>query len=226
MSNMWSDLVPVLLAMMISPARTLAVIILLHTPRSTTTALGYVVGMISAMMVQGAGMGIVMSAVGLASADRSSELSVFVGALFIVSSVVLFAGAFKILTAPPSGGGSLASALERLEHVGPSGAYKIGFGWIFASPKQWVFVLTAVAVIFEAQLHPLGSLANYVVFTILVQLAYLLIIGAYSIAKDRASRMLNSTFGWLKTNLRAAAVSLFIGFGLVFLLKGMSILTS
>jgi hypothetical protein len=226
MSDMWSDLVPVLLAMMISPARTLAVIILLHTPRSTTTALGYVGGMISAMMVQGAGMGIVMSAVGLASADRSSELSVFVGALFVVSSVVLFAGAFKILTAPPSGGGSLASALERLEHVGPSGAYTIGFGWIFASPKQWVFALTAVAVIFEAQLRPAGSLANYLLFTVLVQLAYLLIVGAYSIAKDRANRVLNSTFGWLKTNLRATAVGLFLGFGLVFLIKGMSILAS
>jgi len=224
MSDMWSDLVLVLIAMMISPARTLAVIILLHTPRSTTTALGYVVGMISAMMVQGAALGTIMSAIGLASADRSSELSVFVGALFVVGSVILFAGAFKILTVPKSGGGSLASALERLEHVGPSGAYKIGFGWIFASPKQWVFVLTAVAVIFEAQLQPLGSLANFALFTILVQLTYLLIIGAYSIARDRANRVLDGTFGWLKTNLRPAAITLFVGFGLVFLLKGVSIL--
>ena len=226
MSDMWSDLVPVLLAMMISPARTLAVIILLHTPRSTTTALGDVFGMISAMMVQGAALGTIMNIAGLASADRSSDLSIFVGALFIVSSMVLFAGGFKIVTAPPSGGGALASALERLEHVGPSGAYKVGFGWMFASPKQWVFTLTAVAVIFEAQLQPLGSLANYLLFTLLVQLAYLLIIGGYAIAEDRASRMLNSTFGWLKTNLRAVAISLFLGFGLVFLLKGMTILSS
>ena len=59
--------------MMVSPARTLAVIILLHTPRSTTTALSYVLGMISAMMIQGAAFGAAMSLVGLTSADRAAD---------------------------------------------------------------------------------------------------------------------------------------------------------
>lgn len=224
MSGMWSDLLPVLLAMMISPARTLAVIILLHTPRSTTAALRYVFGMISAMMIQGAAFGTAMTIAGLAATDRSSDLSIVVGALFVAGSVVLLAGAFKIAAAPTSGGGSLASALERLEHVEPSGAYKIGFGWIFASPKQWVFVLTAVAIIFSAELSTAGSLANYVVFTLLVQIAYLFIIGAYVIARDQASRALDAVFGWIKTNLRTTAIALFAGFGLIFLLKGLSIL--
>ena len=222
---MWADLAPVLLAMMISPARTLAVIILLHTPRSTTTALSYVVGMISAMMVQGAALGTAMSIVGLAAADRSSELAVFIGALFLVGSVVLFAGAFKIATAPASGSGSLASALERLEHVDSSGAYRIGFGWIFASPKQWVFTLTAVAIIFEAQLQPLGSLTNYLLFAVLVQLAYFLIIGVYVIAKDWATGVLDAVFGWTRANLKTVAIGLFSGFGVVFLLKAVTILS-
>lgn len=222
---MWTDLVPVLLAMMVSPARTLAVIILLHTPRSTTTALSYVLGMISAMMIQGAALGAAMSIVGLTSADRASDLSIFVGALFVVSSLVLFAGALKIATAPRAGGGSLASALERLEHIGPSGAYKIGFAWIFASPKQWVFVLTAVAVIFTAQLRTAASLTNYLLFTLLVQLAYLFIIGGYAVARDRVGRVLDVAFGWIKTNLRTTAISLFAGFGLLFLIKGLSTLS-
>jgi len=221
---MWADLLPVLLAMMISPARTLAVIILLHTPRSTSTALSYVVGMISAMMIQGAAFGAAMSLVGLTSADRTSDLSVFVGTLFVVGSVVLFAGAFKIAAAPKAGGGSLASALERLEHIDPSGAFKIGFGWIFASPKQWVFVLTAVAVIFTAQLRTVASLTNYLVFTLLVQLAYLVIIGGYAVARDRVGPVLDAIFGWIKANLRTTAIGLFTGFGLVFLIKGVSIL--
>jgi len=225
MSDMWIELLPVLLAMMISPARTLAVIILLHTPRSTTTALSYVLGMISAMMVQGAALGAAMSIVGLAAADRSSELSVFIGALFLVGSVVLFAGAFKIATAPASGGGSLASALERLESVDSSGAYRIGFGWILASPKQWVFALTAVAIIFEAQLQPLGSLANYLLFAVLVQLAYFLIIGVYVIAKDWATGVLDAAFGWMRANLKTVAIGLFFGFGVVFLLKAATILS-
>lgn len=224
MGDMWIELLPVLFAMMISPARTLAVIILLHTPRSTATAISYVLGMVSAMMIQGAAFGAGMTIVGLTSSDRSADLSVFVGALFIVGGVILLAGAAKIASAPTSGGGSLASALERLEQIDPSGAYKIGFGWIFASPKQWVFVLTAVSVIFTAQLRPLGSLANYLVFTLLVQIAYFLIIAAYAVARDRVNPVLDSTFRWIRANLRASAIALFAGFGVIFLLTGLSTL--
>ena len=222
MSEMWINLLPVLFAMMISPARTLAVIMLLHTPRSTTTAFSYVMGMLSAMMVQGAALGAAMSIVGLTGSDRSADLSTFVGTLFVVGGLILLAGAFKFATAPVSGGGSLASALEKLEKLGPSGAFKIGFGWIFASPKQWVFVLTAVAVIFTAQLSTIGSLANYLLFSVLVQLAYFVIIGASLIARDRVSAVLDAVFTWIKTHLRASAIGIFAFFGVIFLIKGLS----
>ena len=224
MNDMWVNLLPVLFAMMISPARTLAVLLLLHTPRSTVTALSYVLGMVAAMLVQGAALGAAMSLVGLTASGRSADLSIFVGTLFLVGGVILLAGAFKFATAPAGGGGSLASALEKLEHLGPAGAFKIGFGWIFASPKQWVFVLTAVAVIFTEDLRPIGSLANYLVFTLLVQLAYLVIIGLYAVARDRVSPVLDAVFEWIKGHLRASAIGLFAGFGLVFLVKGLTAL--
>lgn len=220
MGDMWLDLLPVLFAMMISPARTLAVILLLHTPRSMTTAFSYVVGMLAAMTVQGVALAIGMNVVGLTAADRSDDLATVVGTLFVVGGVVLLVGAYKIAAAPVSGGGSLASALEKLEHVDPSGAFKIGFGWIFASPKQWVFVLTAVAVIFTAQLSVLASLANYVAFAVLVQLAYLVIIAGYAVARDTVSAALDVAFGWIKNHLRATAIGLFCFFGVVFLVKG------
>jgi hypothetical protein len=64
-----------------------------------------------------------------------------------------------------------------------SGEYTIGSGRIFASPKQGVFVLIAVEIISTAELATVGSLPNYVAFTLLVQITYLLIIGAYAIAR-------------------------------------------
>lgn len=225
MTDMWVDLLPVLFAMMISPARTLAVIILLHTPKSTSTALSYVGGMVSAMVVQGAGLGAAMSLVGLTSDERSGDLSVFVGTLFLIGGIVLLVGAIKIAAAPASGGGSLASLLDRLEHVEPAGAYKIGFGWLFASPKQWVFVLTAVAVIFAADLRTVGSLANFVVFALLVQAAYFVIIGGFALAQERVGRVLDAVFGWMRAHLRPTAIGLFVGFGIIFLVKGLSSLS-
>jgi threonine/homoserine/homoserine lactone efflux protein len=222
MTDMWIDLLPILFAMMISPARTLAVILLLHTPRSSATALSYVAGMISAMMLQGAALGAAMSLVGLTSPDRSADLTIFVGALFMVGGVILLAGAVKIATAPRSGGGSLSSLLERLENLEPGGAYKIGFGWILGSPKQWVFVLTAVAVIFTADLRPVGSITNFLVFTLIVQLAYFVIIAAYALARERVGRILDGVFEWMKGHLRGTAIAIFAGFGIIFLFKGLA----
>ena len=224
MTDMWLDLLPILFALMISPARTLAVILLLHTPRSATTSLSFVLGMVSAMMVQGAAFGAAMSLVGLSEAGRTRDLTIFVGTLFVIGGVILLVGAVKIATTPKSGGGSLSSLLERLENVEPAGAYKFGFGWLFASPKQWVFVLTAVAVIFAADLRPVISLANFLVFTLIVQLAYLLIIGAYVLAQERVGRFLDVVFKWLKGHLRGTAIAVFAGLGIIFLIKGLAAL--
>lgn len=223
MTEMWIDLLPLLLAMMISPARTLAVILLLHTPRSAATPLGYVGGMVSSMLLQGAALGAAMNIVGLAAADGSADLAVLIGVLFLLGGVILLAGAFKIATAP-SAGGTLASLLERLENLDPAGAYKIGFGWLLASPKQWVFVLTVVAVIFAAQLRPLESLANYLIFTLLVQAAYFLIIGAYALAREWVSGALDAAFGWIRMHLKATAIGVFGFFGVVFVIKGLTTL--
>ena len=52
MSELWANLLPILAVMFISPARTLAVILLLHTPKRAVTALAYVLGMIVALMIQ------------------------------------------------------------------------------------------------------------------------------------------------------------------------------
>ena len=67
-----------------------------------------------------------------------------------------------------------------------------------------------------------SSLANYLLFSVLVQLAYFVIIGASLIARDRVSAVLDAVFTWIKTHLRASAVGLFAFFGVIFLIKGLS----
>jgi hypothetical protein len=109
--------------------------------------------------------------------------------------------------------------------MGPGAAFKIGFGWIFASPKQWVFVLTAVAIVFEADLRPIGGVANYAVFSLLVQLAYFVIIGGFALAEERVGRVLDGVFGWIRAHLRPSAIGLFVFFGVLFLVKGFTSLS-
>ena len=224
MADMWVDLVPVLLAMMISPARTLAVILLLHTPGRAVTSLAYVGGMLAAMMVQGTVLGVLMRFVGLTDLSQAASLEVFIGALFLVGGVILLVGAIRMARPPSGGGGALQTAISKLETASARTAGAVGFGWIFASPKQWVFTLTAVSVIYAAYLRPIAAIGNYLLFAALVQLVYLVIIAIAAAVPGRIDPFLDASFRWIRTHLRTIAVTVFTVLGVVFVLNAVSIL--
>ena len=90
------------------------------------------------------------------------------------------------------------------------------------SPKQWVFVLTAVAVIFTANLITIASLGNYFVFTLLVQTVYFLILIISFAMPERSTKILDTLFVWLKGHFRPVVIVMFLFFGLFFLVKGLT----
>jgi hypothetical protein len=125
---------------------------------------------------------------------------------------------------PEGGGGGLESAFAKLEAATPRLAATIGFGWIFASPKQWVFVLTAVSIIYSAYLRPIAAVGNYLVFTLLVQLVYLVIVALVALVPGRIDGFLDAVFAWMRDRLRTIAVGLFVVLGLAFVAKAITIL--
>ena len=83
-------------------------------------------------------------------------------------------------------------------------------------------MVTAVAVIFTAKLNPIQSLVNYFIFSVLIQLFYLLIIGIHLLMPGRSGAILDALFKWIKDNFRPVVIIMFTGFGLFFLFKGIS----
>ena len=226
MSELWLALLPILLAMLISPARTIAVILLLHTPKQALTAFAYVSGMVAAMMAQGILLGFLFSFVGLTMDERGPELTTVVSVMFILVGIIMLTGAAKFIFQEEDDDKPPPAWLEKLENLTPRAAFSTGFGWIMVSPKQWAFVLTAVAVIFTANLDPIASLINFFIFSVLIQLFYLLIIGIHLLMPKRSGAILDSLFNWIKANFRPVAIALFAGFGIFFLFKGITGLIS
>lgn len=222
MSDLWLALLPLLLAMLISPARTIAVIMLLHTPKKGLTAFAYVCGMVTSMMMQGIIFGFLFSFIGLTTEERSADLATIVSVLFIVAGIIMLVGAAKFIFQEEDDDKPPPAWLEKIEHRSPRQAYSTGIGWLMVSPKQWVFVLTAVAVVFTANLSNIASLINFFIFTVLVQLMYFLIIGIHLLMPRRSDQILDSIFRWIKNNFRPVVIVIFTGFGLFFLFKGIS----
>jgi threonine/homoserine/homoserine lactone efflux protein len=106
--------------------------------------------------------------------------------------------------------------------ITPLAAFTTGFGWLVVSPKQWAFVFTVVAVIFTANLNPTQSLVNYFIFSVLIQVFYLLIIGIHLLMPRRSGAILDTLFNWIKHNFRPVVIVIFTGFGLFFLFKRIS----
>ena len=221
MAELWLALLPILLAMLISPARTIAVILLLHTPDAVLTAFAYVCGMVSSMMVQGIIIGSLLSIVGLTADQRAAELDTVVAVLFVVVGVIMLVGASKFIFQEEDDNSPPPKWLEELENLAPRQAYSVGFGWLMVSPKQWAFVMTAVAVIFTADLSVAASLLNFFLFSVLIKAEYFVLITIYLVAPERSGAILDSLFRWLKTHLRAVVIILFTGFGLFLLIKGL-----
>jgi threonine/homoserine/homoserine lactone efflux protein len=221
MTELWLALLPILLAMLISPARTIAVILLLHTPKGARTAFAYVSGMVTSMMVQGIILGFLLSVVGLATDSREGDLALVVSVLFVVVGIVMLTGSSKFIFQEEDDDKPPPKWLEQLESLEPRTAFATGFGWLMVSPKQWVFVLTAVAVIFTANLSVAASLLNFLLFSVLIQVVYLVLLAIYLLMPERSEAILDSLFKWLKRNLRVVAIVIFVGFGLFFLIKGL-----
>jgi threonine/homoserine/homoserine lactone efflux protein len=116
--------------------------------------------------------------------------------------------------------------LAEIESFTPGKAYKLGLSWLFRSPKQWVFTLSAVAVIFAANLDPLTSLANYLLFILIALFMFFLLILVYVILGERSQAFMDGLFKWLKKNAQTILIVVFIVFGLYFLIKGIVGLTA
>ena len=138
------------------------------------------------MMVQGILFGFLLSFVGLTMDERGAELTAVVSVLFILVGIIMLTGAAKFIFQEEEDDKPPPAWLEKIEYLRPREAFSTGFGWLMVSPKQWAFVLTAVAVIFTANLNPIASLVNFFVFSVLIQLFYLLIIGIYLLMPKRS----------------------------------------
>mgnify|MGYP001819950613 CR=1 FL=1 len=220
MNELWLNLLPLVLAMAITPGRLIALILLLHSKKAVANSLAFTGGMASNMLIEGFAFALIFNLTGAFAVEGSDGPPAIVAILYVVIGVLMLSMAAKQIfhkededTAPPDW-------LTKIDTFTPGQSYKLGLTWLFISPKQWVFTLTAVALIFAARLDPLVSLLNYLLFILLVMALFFLIILIYIVLGERAQGFLERLFSWLKQYMQTIVLIVFVGFGLYFLVKG------
>jgi hypothetical protein len=88
--------------------------------------------------------------------------------------------------------------------------------------KQWVFTLSALAVIEEAQPGMTAGVALYLLFVVATQLLVLPPIIAFAVAPEKSAKPLAAAQGWLQRHNRVIMIVVSFVFGAWFLFQGVS----
>jgi hypothetical protein len=202
------------------PFYPIAVLLMLQGRGGLIKAVAFVAGNIGVRLAQGVLFGLVLGAAMAASSEDSQRLGV--STLLLILGVLLSITAVKKWRkeqdpdAPPP---QWISAIGGL-----SAPRAVGAGALLATVavKQWVFTLSAIGVIGEAELGGAASTGLYLIYTLATQMLVALPILAYAVAPQRAAGPLKAAETWLERHNRVIVTIVSLVFGVWFLYKGVT----
>lgn len=147
------------------------------------------------------------------------EMDFMSSILFLLAGIVLLITAVKTWfketdpDAPPS---KWMAALRQMSAPTAFGMAAVMMSLAF---KQWVFSLSAIAVIDEARMGKIGSVLTYLLFIAAAQALMLTPIIASALAPAQSSNIVEAALRWLKLNSRAITIIVSLIFAGWFLSK-------
>jgi hypothetical protein len=223
MGSVLVSLVPYILGSALVPLQAIIHILILKSPRQgVLKALAYVAGMITMRLLQGLVFGLLLADASAASAEQGGGKSPVAATLLMLLGILLLLSAYKTWSKEVDPDDPPPKWLTMIDSLTPLKAFGLGFGLLAISAKLWVFTLSAIAVIGEAQLGQPASTVAYLLFVLLASSLLLLLILIRVLAPKRAGSLLEELSAWLTKNNRPIVITVSLVFGLFFLYTGFS----
>jgi threonine/homoserine/homoserine lactone efflux protein len=215
------QLLPEILGAMLSPIEIIVALTLLTAPRGLAKALAFVLGMTMIRLIQGVLFGYVLG-------HSPDNAAVDGGKSPVVATLLSLTGIFLLITAfrkwrkaedpdaPPP------QWMQALDQATPVKALGLGATIIGVNVKQWVFTLTAIGVITEANLTSRESTVTYLLYVLLVQILFILSLLVCALAPKAATATLQRAIAWLTRNNRTITIAVCLVFGVYFTWSGIS----
>jgi len=213
-------LLPLIVGAALLPASIILALFLLRGEGGVRKALASAAGAMTVRLAQGVLFGYVFGAAADAYGESGSNL-ITSTLLLVVGLVMLISAVTKWRKeadpdAPPPKWMAALSGLSALK------AFSMGALLMALAIKQWVFTLSAIAVIEQAQLSQTGSVLAYLFFVLAAQSLVLAPILVSAVAPTQAARMLDAMQGWLERNSRVIVITVLLIFGVWLLWKGIN----
>ena len=213
-------LLPLIVGAALLPAPIILALFLLRGEGGVRKALAFAAGALLVRLVQGVLFGYVFGTAADTYGESGSNL--ITSTLLLVVGIVMLISAVKKWRkdadpdAPPPKWMATLSGLSALK------AFGVGALLMAVSIKQWVFTLSAIAVIEQAQLSRAANMLTYLFFVLAAQSLVLAPILVSAVAPVQAAKLLDAIQGWLERNNRAIVIAASSIFGVLFLWKGIA----
>lgn len=220
MSAVLVDLLPLLVGAALLPAWIIIVLFLLRGERGILKAAAFVLGAMGVRLVQGVLFGMVFGT----AVDEYGEESanVIAATLLLVVGILLLFAAVKKWRREPDPDASPPGWKEFLRLATPVKALGMGVLLMMVAVKQWVFTLSAIAIIEQGALSRSGNIVAYLIFTLAAQSLMLLPVLVTAVTPARAEEWLRTLEQWLERHERVITIGASLIFGVWFLWKGVT----
>jgi threonine/homoserine/homoserine lactone efflux protein len=212
-------LTPFIIGSAVVPLQVMMIILLLNSPRQgLTKAISLVAGMTIIRLMQGLIFGLILTP----EPGETSGKSPVVSTLLLVLGILLLITAYKQWRNEDDPDGPPPKWMVMLDTLTPIKAFWMGAGLVLISGKFWVFTLSAIGVIEEAQLGQPSSTVAFLIFILLAQSLLLLAIIIRAAIPGQSKSILEAISAWLTKYNRPIVIVVSLVFGLLFFVQGAS----
>lgn len=220
MATLFVDLIPLILGATLAPIYPIIVLLLLQSERGLGKAIAFVIGAVVVRLAQGVIFGVVFGPA--VEAETAAGLQVIGPTLLTVVGILLLVAGVKKWRKEEDGEESEPGWMSKLADLTVLKAAGGGILLILIGVKQWVFTLSAIAVIEEAQPGLTVGVVAYLLFVAATQMLAMLPIVAFAVAPQKSAKPLAATQGWLQRHNRVIVIAVSLIFGVWFLFDGVS----
>lgn len=221
MSSVIAPLIPFILGSAIVPLQIIIVILLLTgKDRGPLKAILFVLGMTLARLVQGVLFGLAFTGGSGDPADAAGGVSWIKSTALIILSILLLTTAYKQWTKEPDPDAPPPKWMAMFDNLSLIRAFLYGAGLILIAAKLWVFTLSALSVIGEAQLGQPDSTVAFLWYILLAQSLLIIPILIRLLLPGKAGQWLGAFSAWLEKHNRVIVIIVSLIFGLLFLYQG------
>jgi threonine/homoserine/homoserine lactone efflux protein len=213
------DLLPLAVAVAISPVPIIAVILMLLSPRAGGTSVGFLVGWVVGVVLGMTVLLLVAEAVGFDTSDGPSTTSSWIK--LVLGVLLLLLGVRQWRSRPAKGADvALPKWMAAIDHVTPAKAAGLGLLLSTVNPKNLLMIIGAATTVADANLSTGDDVIAVAVFSVIACCTVAVPVVAYLAARERMAPVLDELRVWLEANNVAVMSVLLLVIGVTLLGKG------